>query len=92
MKLLPLHRSCSVSHIGMVQTSKTDHFGCAQQKWRNLNLLQCTCYGPEIFRESTKTTILFEYLKLKEKSVLNFVKTRFYWERLGFDKYRIFSL
>ena len=23
----------------MVQTSKTDHFGCAQQKWCNLNLL-----------------------------------------------------
>ena len=25
--------------VSMVQTSKTDHFGCAQQKWCNLNLL-----------------------------------------------------
>ena len=25
--------------LPMVQTSKTDHFGCAQQKWCNLNLL-----------------------------------------------------
>ena len=30
--------------------------------------------------------------KVKEKSVFNFMKTRFDWERLGFDKYRIFSL
>ena len=25
--------------VSMVQTSKTDHFCCAQQKWCNLNLL-----------------------------------------------------
>ena len=75
----------------MVQTSKTDHFGCAQRKWCNLNLLH-PHDAPQIFRESAETTILSAYLKLKEKSVLNFMKTRFYWERLGFDKFRIFSL
>ena len=39
----------------MVQTSKTDHFGCAQQKWC---IEFATCYGPQIFRESAETTIL----------------------------------
>ena len=74
----------------MVQTGKTDHFGCAQQKWCNLNLLHAMVL--KFFRKSAETTILSVYLKLKENSRFNFMMIRFYWERLGFDKYRIFSL
>ena len=42
--------------------------------------------------ESAETTILSDYLKLKENSRFNFMRIRFYWERLDFDKYRIFYL
>ena len=71
----------------VVRTSKFVHNGCGQQMC-NLN---ATCCGHQTFRESAKTTILSEYLKL-EKSGFNFMKTRFDWERLAFANYRIVSL
>ena len=50
-----------------------------------------TGYGHQIFRKSAKSIILSVVLKLGEKSGLNFMKTRFDWERLGFATHRIFS-
>ena len=44
------------------------------------------CYGHKISRKSAETIILSEYLKLKEKSGFNFMKTRIDWERLDFAK------
>ena len=70
----------------MVQTSKTDHFGCSKN-----GVICYMLWSSNVQEITAETTILSEYLKLEEKSVFNFMNTRFDWERLDFAKCRIFS-
>ena len=48
----------------MVQTSKTDHFGCAQSKWCNLNLLHALVIK---FSGNQQKLLFFLILKIRGK-------------------------